>query len=799
MNTSIFLHYLKRSVREIKKFKLSSLVNISGLTIGFTACLIIFIYVKYETSFDKFHNDYADIYRLTGAYKAENGDLAKWAATPPAFGFALKDAFPEIENSARAIRSASHTLSTTENSFRCEFILFADSTFFDILSFPLQLGNRQTALKSSNGIVLTHKLAKKLFGNENPLNKDVSVFGKNGEVKCIVTGVLKQQFLPSHLDFEAIVSYAAIVKLKGETYNSSWTFSRPYTYLKLKHGTSPDFIIGKFPRFIETHCPETKSYYSLNLQSIKDIHLKSDLTFDTRNGNETIVYWLAIIGFIVLVMAWMNYVNLSTSNIIERYRPTYISQILGAKRYYFFMSQIFQSLIINGISIVLTLLFTYLILPFISKLTGLNLLDQPRLVLFVFQISSLIVIFTSVITGVLPILFSNILRIRNNDIRVNLKIRRPLVVIQLCISIVLIIGTISIFRQFQFMSKKDMGFDIENKIILKAPVIFAEVSENYGNSIQTFKNEALKISGVEFIASSYVIPGMEVPWNNFSRDVNGEHFEGGGNVNIVDYDYLGGYKYHFIAGRNYSKEIASDRDGFILNEKAVDLLGFKSPDEAIGQKISDGESIRPIIGVIQNYHQQSLKSSYTPFVIRFDEYGRNNYTIGLNSSKTTDTSTRIENLWKKHFPNDVYDGQYLVDFFNQQYKKEYLFLNIFVVFCLLSIFIAGLGIYSMSVATAERKTKEIGIRKINGAKVSEVMLMLNKDFVKCVVVAFVIACPIAYYAMNKWLQNFAYRTELSWWVFALSGLLALVISLLTISWQSWRAARQNPVESLRSE
>ena len=802
MNRSIIQHYIKRAYRELIHFKLNTAINVLGLTLGLTACFLIVVYIRYEKGFDKFNNKQPEnVYRLTGTLKADNGELQNWAMTPSAFSLALKENLPEVENSTRILRSSEHTLNFEDNNFRTRYIIFADSTLFDILAFPLELGDPKSALLGENGIVLTHKTAKKLFGKENPMGKLVSVFDKYGDVNCIVTGVLGKEAYQSHLDFEAILSYPCAIKLRGQNINHSFSYTRVYNYLRLKQGIYAKEVVAKFPDFLQVHCPEVATYLSLDLQPLESIHLSSNLLFDTNNGTKRMVYWLGIVGLAVLFMACVNYVNITVSSHLDRMKPVAVSRILGARNSYQFLNQSLQSVFVFTVSAILAVMLSVLMLPYVYDVLEINIPIQPALIRFIVLLAISVAVIGSILIGLLSSLLSRFSLTNPGKIEVKrrLALIRPLVVVQFAVTIILISGTLVIFKQFSYINNKDLGFDIENKLVLIAPLQYASTAKNYRQGIETFINEAEKVPGVEFVSSSYVIPGQEVPWTTLRRGSGQDLVEVAANMNLVDYEFLNGYKYRLMAGNFFSKEEKSKNQGCIINKVAMDLLGFNSPEEAIGQKIQDNKETKLIVGVIENSHQQSLKTAYIPFVIHFEEFEKWNYTIGLTDKISKSSLNQLENLWCQHFPEDPYDAEFLGHFYRQQYKKDYLFSKVFAVFCLLSILISIMGIYSLSVALTIKKTKEIGIRKVSGAKTIEILELLNIGFLKWVLIAFLIGSPFAFYVMNKWLENFAYKTGLSWWIFVFSGLLATIIALLTVSWQSWRAATKNPVEALRYE
>ena len=801
MTLSLIIHYIKSACRELVRFKLNTTVNLLGITLGICAFLVIGIYVRYETGYDRYHKNVEDTYRLTCSTKDENSDAQNWAMTPSAYPGMFKETFPEVENSARVLRSADHNLVYDENKFKTHFIVFADSTFLDILEYPLALGNPKAALSGTNQIILTHETAQKLFGNEDPLNRIVSVYSDRGELQCNVTGVLKKDLPPTHLDFEAILSYDGAIKLWGDGIDQNPWFIRVFNYFKLKEGTKKQVMVDKFNACLREQLPDIAAYMTFDLQPVASIHLNSDLMFDTKNGNKSSVYWLGVIGILVLVMACVNFINLTSTEAIKYHKKVAISKLLGAAKYALFFTQFIKAVVLLTIAAAISVLTIWLLLPTIGNIVDINLSLQAGLISFIIKFTLLIILLTGVLIGGIS---TAITRITQSDINISVLKRgngivKPLVVFQFLITIVLISGTIVIYKQFKYINQEDLGYSIDNKIVAKAPTQYAAVANDFSLGMKTFKNEALKLPGVELITSSYVVPGQEVPWDYITQNVNNENKEVGINMNFVDYDYFDGYEHKLLAGKFFSKHEKTTTEGILLNKQAIDFLGYKSPDDAINKTINlNGNQLR-IVGVFDNHHQLSFKHTYTPFYLKFQEFGKSNYTFCISGSDQKATYNNIKELWEKHFPHDPFDGVYLTDFYNAQHKKEHIFSRVFNIFCILSIFISVLGIFILSVSTTQQKTKEIGVRKVNGATVSEILVLLNQSFVKWVIVAFIIATPVSYYAMHNWLESFAFKTTLSWWVFALAGVAALGIALITVSWQSWRAATQNPVEALRYE
>ncbi|MDA3893410.1 MAG: ABC transporter permease [Salinivirgaceae bacterium] len=805
MNTSQLRNIIKKVFRGLMNNKLFTSINLLGLIIGMGVCMLLANYISFELSYDKFVSDYQNVYRLTGEYSDANGDKSEWAMIPPAYGPAMKGALPEIENATRVIRSSGFTVGNKTNIFTCDYVIFADSTFFDVLTYPLQKGDSKIALNNPSGVILSSELAKKLYGNDDPMQKEISLFDKRGEIKGVVTGVLDSKKNPGHLNFEAIIAYPVLVKQRGEQLNSSWFFSRVFTYFRLKNGTDIQTLRNKLPGFIEKFVPESQDYYNIKLNPLKSIHLHSNMQWDTKNGDSKIVYWLTIIGMVVLIMAWINFINLSKAIQAKRMKSEKLDAILGAGKRHRFLHMYFESLFQNVFALIVAAIVIFVAHPYIETFVGNNIFHQPN-TFRIFLISAVgLLIVNTFFTALLPQIIApwgktNKSIIQNkNKVPSNMNYQAVLTVLQYGIAIVLIAGTLIIYKQFQYIDNKDLGFDINNKLILNAPVQYASQTDNYEHDIQSFKEDLNKISGINGVTGSYTIPGNESTWTEIKRDINGKMTTIGANVNKIDYDFIPEYKLKILAGRSFSKDYVTDKKSVILNEKAALLLGFSNPNEAIGKDITEGESTKRIIGIVGNHHQESLKRDCNPFIYSFEEFGNYNYTVDVDKNIFTSTKPQIAELWSSRFPNNPFECVFLDEYYQVQYKEDLLFGKVFGAFCIVSILIACLGIFAMSVASTDKRIKEIGVRKVNGAETFEILSLLNRNYLSWLLIAFLPAIPCSYYIMQKWLESFAYKTEMSWWVFALAGIIAIGIALVTVSWQTYRAARRNPIEALRYE
>ncbi|MEM9888442.1 MAG: ABC transporter permease [Bacteroidota bacterium] len=808
--------HIKIAFRNLWKNKFQSFILVFGLALGLMVVFFIGQYIQSERSYDAFHSKADRIYRLPLAFY-KNGALDSDEAMNSApTGPALKAEFPEVEQYVRFSPEYGRVVfQQQETQLEAQTVYYADSTLFEVFDFPLIEGNSKTALKRPFTVVLPQSTAERYFGAkenwvESPVGKTIRM---NSEYDFEITGILDDIPQNSHIQFDALLSFSTFPKINNDPTNE-WSWADFWTYILLKEGTNVEQFAEKLADFNERRDPFKGSEYiqyfqASSLQPLSDIHLNSNLLYEMGvNGDAKTVHFLLLIAIAILIIALANYINLATARAEERAIEVGVRKVVGADKKSLITQFLSEAFIINtlalGVAIALIL---------IGQNSMNTLVDQtlplPLSVGQLFLIIPIILLVGTLLSGLYPAFFlSNFSPSRvfqkENHRRGKELMRKSLVVFQYGISVALIIGTLVVYFQLEYMRDKDLGFSLDQKLILKGMPSIQD-RDTYTAKYQSFKDQILALPEIEAIGGSGAVPGK----NHLELDShNGIHLaseseESGATFSStwVDAGFLEVYDLELVAGRKFDAAIATDKDAVVLTESAVPLLGPNSPEEAIGKEIVYFKD-RRIIGVVKDYHHKSLQYGYEPIIFRYFPGQFLYLSLQLNTENIASIGTvvdKVKNSWNQIYPNDPFDHFFLDDHFNAQYEAEQRLGNIALIFAAFAIFIACLGLFGLASYVITTRTKEIGIRKVLGASVTGIVALLSKDFIKLVAIAFVIATPIAYYFMNEWLQDFAYRIELQWWVFALAGLAAIGIALLTVSVQSVRAALVNPVESLRSE
>jgi putative ABC transport system permease protein len=800
----MFKNYLKIALRNLGKYRIYSLINIVGLSIGIACCLLILMHITDELSYDKYHKNAERIYRVT--YELDNhGKTTYTAQTPAPLGPALLKEYPEIKDCVRFFRS-DVLLNRGEKRF-FEALHFADESIFDIFTFPFLKGNADTALEEPNSIVLTEESAEKYFGDDDPINKILTV---NSNRDFIVTGVLKKIPRNSHFRFDFLVPIEAYFQIDPGR-REDWGYIYYYNYLLVREGFSPGDFEKKLPPFVMKYIggnfrdlfgeniDQVPSLYKFHLQPLLRIHLHSNLEDEMEpNGNITYVYIFSTIALFILFIACINFMNLSTGRASSRAKEVGIRKVVGARRAELIKQFLGESFLLSFISLLLAVVLVELFLPVFNSLSG------KELSVSFFGNGTFLVAFlgifiaVGILSGSYPaFLLSAFIPVDVLKGRVTAKVstalvKKGLVVFQFAISIILVVGTVIIHNQMFFVQNKNLGFDKEHLVVVR------DQNRRVVLRYESFKNELLKNPNI--IATS---GSSGLPVNIFSKQTArpmGAGFDEAILMPViaVNYDFIDTYGLELVSGRKFSKEFKTDsREALIINEATAEKFGWEDP---IGQRmdIIGGRKGR-IIGVLKNFHISSLHEMIEPLVLYIQSYFCQYYSIRIRSEDIPHTLGFIEKTWRDFAPARPFEYSFLEDDLDQLYRAEMRLGKIFFYFTILAIFIACLGLFGLSSFTAEQRTKEIGIRKVLGASIGNIIFMLSKEFTKWVLVANIIAWPVAYYVMSRWLQIFAYRTSISVWIFILSAALALFIAFFTISFQVVKAAVVNPAESLKYE
>ena len=806
----MFKNYFIVALRNLQRHKGYSLINILGLAIGLACCITIFLFVRDELRYDTFHANADRIYRIQNT-SFSDGHQRAMASTPPAFGPTMKTVFPEVQHQVRLFDLRQQLVTYEDKKYFEKGFLLADSTIFDVFSLPLALGNPREALNGPNNLVISEAIARKYFGKENPLNKELTLGGSN---KMRVTGVLKDLPSYSHLKINALGSLG-FLKVWGVPASrlESWGWQMTYTYVLLPKGYQAAQLEAKLPAFLKQYAePELDGgRYEARLQPLRDVHLRSvGLEFDiAQTGDIRYVYAFSAIALFALLIACFNFMNLSTARSAQRAKEVGLRKVIGADRAQLVGQFLGESVILALIALVASLVLVALALPAFNAWSGKNL--SLGVALQPLGIAALlgVAVVVGLLAGSYPAFFLSAfrpVRVMKGDLGLGGKgsysLRQVLVVMQFVVSTALIIATGIVFNQLRYIQQKNLGFAKEQLVFL--PMRTNEMQQNY----KAVRQELLRNPNVTAATAGYGVPGGAHAGDGINLPGRADQYSI--NMYLVEHNYIPTMGMEMVAGRNFSESFGTDEEeAFILNETAVKDLGWGKPADALGREIywdkwvgkTEADTIKRgrVIGVVKDFHFKSFHQKIEPLVLHIFPAAFNEFVVRIRPENTAATLGFLEQKWAKLAPNWPFDYKFLDDEFAKLYEAEVTFGRLFGVFTGLSIFVACLGLFGLASFTAQQRTKEIGVRKVLGASVGSIVALLSRDFLKLVGVAFLLAAPLAWYFMGQWLQNFVYRVDMSWWVFAAAGLLALGIALFTISFQSIRAALTNPVKSLRSE
>jgi putative ABC transport system permease protein len=796
------------------KYKFISFINLFGLTVGLTCCLLITTYVLNELSYDRYNKNAENIYRVTRSFNNAEGVVSLNLSTvSPPFGYYFPTDFPEIKKMTRLLNSGTIAFKYKDKLIAEPDVYFADDNLFDMFTLKVLKGNSKTALEDPFSIMMSEDVAKKYFGNEDPMNKVIRA-GNQFDVK--VTGIYKGFPENSFMHPGVLISFNTLkdsAVYGAENLQTNWGNNSFFTFLELPNHYDPNKMIARFPAFLDKRMAgqygpnQPSKFTKLGLQKLADIHLYSHTDYEAEpNGDINRVYIFSAIALFILLIACINYMNLASARSALRAKEIGIRKVIGARKKELIFQFLSESVLIAWTAILIAFLLLYFTLPWLNQVSG-----QQLSVNILLKWQVLIPLFlTPFIVGILSGLYPALFMSSFQPVKTlkglfkagggNISFRKVLVVAQFTISIVLIITTMIVFQQLRYMQETSLGYDKEHIITLP---YYNAVNPQY----DAFRNDLLQSSGVKDVARSSRIPtGRLLDANGASTMVGDSLQPVTADIKDVsaDYDFIPTYGIHLVAGRNFSRDYSMDTSNFILNESAVKAIGWKSPQEAIGRNFMYGGTKGKVIGVIADFHFESLQHKIVPMVLvnppttptdsRF-----NSLSIKLAGNNIPASLASVEKIWKTYLPELPYQYTFLDENFNKLYQSEQRQGTIFTTFACIAIFIACLGLFGLSAFEITQRVKEIGVRKVLGAKVSSIVTLLSKDFLKLVLVATLIAFPIAWYAMSHWLQGFAYRVNIHWWVFVLAAILALVVALVTVSFQAIKAAVANPVESLRSE
>lgn len=779
-------NYLKVALRNFRRHASYTFINTSGLAVGMACCLLIALYVHHELSFDQF-NEHADrIHRVVQEQRFASVQKVAVMSSPVAP--ALLSTFPEIEHAVRFYASKNTMRLSEARSFEAT-IAYTDSTVFDVFTLPMLKGLPAQALVAPNSIVLSETTAHKFFGEDDPLGKTVQFDDRN----MLVTGVMLDIPSNAHFDFEALASYSSLdldIELHSWGRNSMWT------YLLLRPGASPKALEAKFPSFIEDHIERSDALevFSYYLQPLTDIHLHSHMVgeIDTNNDIST-VYIFSAIALFILLIASINYINLATARSSQRMREVGMRKVLGAFQGQLVRQFLGESLLMTLIALAGAILLMAVSLPFFNDILGIEItLNTAALV-------SMVGFF--VIIGLLAGAYPAFHLARFRPLKVlkgslpafsgGASFRKVLVVVQFTISIALIVAVGVAYQQLRFIQDKDLGFDKEH-------LISFEVRGDVEKSI-LLKETFIQLPQVISAATSGQMLGQGFPSTTFRHEGAPEDEMQMVSYFDMDPEFIETMGMTLVAGRNLSRHIASDmEEGIVINESAVRAFGWASPEEAIGKRITQGWTPE-ILGVVKDFHFATLHQSIDPLILWWDPPQLKTVTVRTSPGDISATLAALEASWNEILPDQSFSFTFVDDHLNTLYRSDKALSNLFGLFAVFAIFIACLGLLGLTSFTAQQRRKEIGVRKVLGASVQGIVALLSQDILRLVSLSFIIAAPVAYFVMNRWLEEFAYHIEPTVWIFILAGLAAFGVALLTVSYQSIKAALSNPVKSLRYE
>lgn len=802
----MFRNYLKQNWRSLTKNKTYSLLNILGLSAGLTCFILIALWVTDELSYDKFNSNYDRIVRLVSTTKTETGTVESAVSSAP-MAKALKDDYAEVENAVR-LKMREEIVTFENQQVLQPGILLTDPSFFDVFSYRITRGNAAAALSEPYSIILTESTAKKYFGNEDPMGQSLilNMYDSTGYGALYkITGIMPDPPKNAHFTFNMLASFKTIEVVNPDVLTvDGWGDASFYTYLLLKKGVDLKAFSNKITQFYGKYIGELfniwRSIYFYRLQPLSDIHLRSNLQYEIAPiGSITQIYIFSTIGIFILLLAGINYTNLATARSAGRAKEVGIKKVAGAAKKQLVFQYLSESVLTTIVALLFSFLFFYLLRPFFYQVAGknLSLFSSPLLLIFLFGIT----IFLGILSGIYPAIIlsafkpATVLKGSFKSSDKGILLRKTLVVSQFVITIILITGIVIIYSQMSFIKHRDLGYN-------KDALLFLRVNGNTDviKGYDAFKNELRRsalISGVA-VSNSLIVGGLGTGGSE-TVDNKGNPLQVNTSRLRVDTAYFTVYGIKLLAGRNFSPYASDTVRQIILNEMAVKKFGWKDDESAIGKPFKMGGQKGIVTGVTNNFHFNSLQQPIEPLAIYplDDRFSR--ITVKMDIKKADQVTALIQSTWKKHFPSALFDYDFLSQEIKEQYRAEERFSTIFLYFALLSLLIACLGLYGLISFTIFQKTKEIGIRKILGATANGIAAMLSADFLKLVLFACFISMPVAWYVMNKWLQDFAYRISISWWMFCAAGLLVLLIALITVSFQAIRAAVANPVRSLRTE
>jgi len=805
----MFRHFFGIAWRQLLKRKFYSFINVTGLAVGMLCCIVIAVYIQHELSYDQYHAKKERIYRVVQTFRdVQPGetvstpsprDYQVWGCAP--VGPALQADFPQVEKIVQFMSPVSLLLQRGNIRIQQDNLLFMDSTAFDVFSWKMLMGDPHTALTAPNSIVLTKMVAQKFFGNENPVGQALLV---DNSTSYIVSGVMEDVPSNSQFTFNGLISMVTARKQRPDIFASdSWGYVDFYTYVLLKENTGIQSLQSQASSFVRKHNSEDKGY-AIAFEKMTDAYLHSvagrqpGVTGSTFN-----VYLFSCIAVFILLIACINFMNLSTARSLERAKEVGVRKVLGVKPSSLMGQFLFESVLLSLAALAIAIPISITGISLIGNLAGKELNGSgfftPLRVMYMIGFA----IGVGLLAGIYPAKFLSafrpiaVLKGKFNPSGEGISLRKALVVFQFSMSITLIAATAIVYTQLKYLDRHDLGFQKEQMLIIDF-----EGDEKVRQQIEVVKKAIADNPGVASVAASRAVPGEFLPnAGTVIQGPNGEMIYKGPFIYEIDFDFIPAYHIQFIGGRNYSRNYITDSaQSMVINEAAARLFGYTDPAAAVGKKFGQWGRSGTIIGVVKDFNFRSLHQAVEPLTLRYGYPDMlNRISVSINSENISATLANLKKTWDAIAPQRPFTYHFLDESFGAQYESDRHFQQLFTLFSILAIGIACLGLFGLSTFMAQQRVKEIGIRKVLGSSVAGIVLLLSKDFIKLVLLAAAVAVPFCWWAMNKWLLGFAYRITIGPLVFIEAGIIALGVAIITIGWQSVKAARANPVKSLRTE
>ncbi len=808
-------NFFKTALRNLAKNKAYSIINFVGLTCGFALALLVLAYVRNETSYDQFHEKAARLYRF--GYTVSNG--MQIASVPPPIAPPLKSYYPEVEEVARIYgRNVSVSMPGSSNAFEETNVMFADSAIINMFSFKVVSGNFKRALCDKFTAVINEEMATKYFGDKNPIGETLIFSGKQA---FKVIAVVKDFPENSHIRFNMLVPYDDMYDLQDEkteqvlraNFQQNFSISHSYTYVLLKEGTTPAHINATMPEYLKKHAqPKALVGQSFALMPMVDIHLKS--TFEgepTPTNSMANIYIFMAVGILTLLIAAINYINLSTAQSLTRMKEIGLRKILGSKKSHLILQFLAESFLFCGISFVLSYIVFYFALPPLNLIAGKNLqfleVVDGKLILLSFGLLTLLTVLSGGYPSYFVTRFETIGALKGTDQRGGRRqlMRKALVIFQLSIACMLLTGSMLIVKQLNYLESRPLGYQKDH--VINIPLqsqnlngFFQQNDTVFNKKLQTFRDMLLKQTGVKQTTLSSGSPGAGASYRGTQPEgFTTEEMTFAANL-AVDYDFVEAFGLELVAGRSFSRDFGTDEQAaFVINETAVKDFKWKTSEAALGKTINREGKKGLVVGVVKDFNFSSLTTPISPLLLSMDKYAYNTLSVKFENSNIQTKIKSIENEWNRVFPEKAFEFSFLDDQLNEQYESFHNFGLIIQSFAGIAILISCLGVYGLVLFTVQRKTKEIGVRKVLGATVPGILKLVFKDFALLIFIGFLIAVPVSWYFINQWLDNFVYRTSIDVFTYMVSLLIILVIVTVTVGYQSILAALADPVKSLRTE